>query len=42
VISPITGDVDKIHIGMNVELEVFPLYTDEKNNDVISFRFRPV
>jgi len=42
VISPITGDVDKIHIGMNVELEVFPLYTDEKNNEVISFRFRPV
>ena len=42
VISPIVGDVEKIHIGMELELEVYPLYTDENNNEVLSFRFRPV
>lgn len=42
VISPIMGDVDKIHIGMELELEIHPLYTDENNDQVLAFRFRPV
>ena len=42
VVSPIMGDVEKIHVGMELELEVYPLYTDENNNEVLSFRFRPV
>jgi hypothetical protein len=27
---------------MELELEVYPLYTDENKNEVMAFRFRPV
>lgn len=40
VLSPINCDLDKLKIGMNLELEVYPLYVDENKNIVIAFRFR--
>jgi uncharacterized protein len=42
VMSPLQCDIDKISIGMELELEVYPLYTDENGNEVMAFRFRPV
>jgi uncharacterized OB-fold protein len=42
VLSPIHCDLEKINVGMELELEVYPLYTDENKNDVMAFRFRPV
>jgi hypothetical protein len=42
VLSPIYGDPDKLKIGMNLELEVYPLYVDENKNEVMAFRFRPM
>lgn len=42
VLSLISGDHDKLRIGMDLELEVYPLYVDENKNEVLAFRFRPV
>jgi uncharacterized OB-fold protein len=42
VMSPLHGDIDKIRIGMELKLEVYPLYTDENATEVMAFRFRPV
>ena len=42
VLSPIQCDLKRISIGMELELEVLPLYTDENKNEVMAFRFRPV
>jgi hypothetical protein len=42
VLSPIQADPEKIKVGMELELEVHPLYTDEDKNEVMAFRFRPV
>lgn len=42
VLSPIHCDLKRISIGMELELEVYPLYTDENKNQVMAFRFRPV
>jgi uncharacterized protein len=42
VMSPIQCDLDAIRIGMELELEVYPLYTDENANAVMAFRFRSV
>ncbi len=42
VLSPIQADPEKIKVGMELELEVYPLYTDENKNEVMAFRFRPV
>jgi uncharacterized OB-fold protein len=42
VLSPIQGELEKMKVGMELELEVFPLYTDENNNEVMAFRFRPI
>jgi uncharacterized OB-fold protein len=42
VLSPIPCDLKRISIGMELELEVYPLYTDENKNEVMAFRFRPV
>lgn len=41
VLGPISGPVDRIKIGMPVELEVYKLFSDESGADVIAFRFRP-
>jgi uncharacterized OB-fold protein len=42
VLSPIHCQLEKIMIGMDLEMEVYPLYTDENQNEVMAFRFRPV
>ena len=42
VLSPIQCELKKISIGMELALEVYPLYTDENKNEVMAFRFRPV
>jgi hypothetical protein len=42
VLSPIQCELGKIKVGMELEMEVFPLYTDENQNEVMAFRFRPV
>ena len=42
VLSPLQVDPEKIKVGMALELEVYPLYTDENKNEVMAFRFRPV
>jgi uncharacterized OB-fold protein len=42
VLSPIQCDLERIKVGMELEMEVFPLYTDENQNEVMAFRFRPV
>ena len=41
VMSPIRCDLEKLSIGMELELEVYPLYTDENGNEVMAFRFGP-
>jgi uncharacterized OB-fold protein len=42
VMSPIQCDLERMKVGMELEMEVFPLYTDENQNEVMAFRFRPV
>jgi len=42
VLSPINCGLEKMNVGMELELEVYPLYTDENKNEVMAFRFRPV
>jgi uncharacterized OB-fold protein len=42
VMAPLQADPEKIKVGMELELEVYPLYTDENKNEVMAFRFRPV
>jgi uncharacterized OB-fold protein len=42
VLSPIHCDLKKINVGMDLELEIYSLFTDENNNEVMAFRFRPV
>ncbi len=42
VMSPLQCDIEKIKIGMELELEIYPLYMDENANEVMAFRFRPV
>ena len=42
VLSLLQCDLDSIKIGMDLELNLYPLYTDENQNEVIAFRFSPV
>jgi len=42
VLSPIQCDLERMKVGMELEMEVYPLYTDENQNEVMAFRFRPV
>jgi uncharacterized OB-fold protein len=42
VVVPIDGDVDKLKVGMELELEVYKLYQNEEGNEVMAFRFKPV
>jgi len=42
VLSPLAVDPEAIQVGMELELEVYPLYIDENKNEVLAFRFRPV
>lgn len=41
VLSPIACDLDKVQIGMPLNLDVYKLYQDNDGNDVIAFRFVP-
>ena len=42
VVAPIAGDVDKLNVGMELELEVYKLYQDAEGNDVMAFKFKPI
>jgi uncharacterized OB-fold protein len=42
VLSPIECELDKLKIGMELQLEVFKLFENEDGNEVIAFRFRPI
>ena len=42
VLAPIQCDLERLKVGLGLELEVYPLYTDENQNEVLAFRFRPV
>ena len=42
VLSPIQCDPEKLKVGMDLEMDVYPLYVDEGGNEVVTFRFRPV
>lgn len=42
VLSVLECDVDKVKIGMELELVAFPLYTNEQGQTVIAFRFKAV
>jgi len=42
VVSPIDCDIEKLKIGMELELVVFKHYEDEKENEVMAFKFKPV
>ena len=43
LLSPLTGcDVDHIKIGLEWKLVVDVLYVDDKGNEVMSFKFKPV
>lgn len=41
VLSPIQCALEKLNVGMELEMEVYPQYIDENGNEVIAFRFRP-
>ena len=42
VLAPIDCNIDKLAIGMKLQLEVFPLYKNEAGSGVLAFKFRPV
>ncbi len=42
VVAPIDGDVEKLNIGMELELAVYNLYDNEEGNEVIAFKFKPI
>ena len=40
VLAPLDGDIESLHVGMEVELVVFQLYRDTEDNGVVAFEFR--
>jgi uncharacterized OB-fold protein len=43
VLSPLAGcDLDKVKVGMEMELVVGKLFVNEKGEEVISYAFQPV
>ena len=40
VLSVIACGLDDLRVGMNMILDVFLLYRDDENNDVMTFRFK--
>jgi uncharacterized OB-fold protein len=40
VVAPIDYDVDKLKVGMSLELVVYKLYQNEQGNEVLAFKFR--
>ncbi len=41
ILAPLEGEVEKLHIGMKLELVVYPLYTNEADQEIVAFRFKP-
>lgn len=39
--SPLGGDLEKLEIGMDLRFIAYPLYENEKGEEVIAFRFDP-
>jgi len=42
VLTVLDSEIDKIKIGMELELVVYKLYQDEQGNDCIAFKFKAV
>ncbi len=42
VLSPLACALGVLKIGMDLELEVYPLFRNDKGNEVMAFRFKPV
>ena len=42
VLSPLGHDLDKIKIGVDVRLKVYPLYTNDDGKEVIAFKYEPI
>ncbi len=42
ILAPVKCELEKLNVGMGLEMEVYPLYSDENGNEVMAFRFRPV
>jgi hypothetical protein len=42
VLSPLDCALDKLKIGMDLELEVFPYFRDQEGKEVMAFKFKPV
>ena len=42
VLSVLDCDIEKLKIGMDLELVVYKFYENEDGNDVIAFQFKPV
>ena len=42
VVSPIDCDIDRLEIGMELELVIYKLYQDEEENEVMAFKFKSV
>ncbi|MFH1032509.1 MAG: OB-fold domain-containing protein [Chloroflexota bacterium] len=42
VVAPIAVGIDKLKVGMDLELEIYKLYSNETGNDVMAFKFKPV
>ena len=42
ILSPLDGEVDLLRIGLQMELEVYPLYTNDQRQEVMAFKFKPI
>ena len=42
VLSPLYCALDKLKIGMDLELQVFPYFRDQEGKEVMAFKFKPV
>ena len=43
ILSPLTDcDIERVEIGMVVELVVDKLYEDDEGNEIVAYKFRPV
>lgn len=38
----LTGDLDKIRVGMDVELVIEKLFDDDEGNEIMTYKFRPI
>ena len=40
IVSPLDCNIEKVHIGMEVELVVYELYKNEQGQSVLAFKFK--